>query len=156
MVCSRKEELYVTRSNGMNRTCFLSMLLAAALTAACAGDANHTQNANQSATPAGGAVGTSGDATRGVPSGDRDFIREIASANMAEMEMAKLALQRGSDGSVKKFAQMMVADHTRAGEKLNALASQHDVVAAGGDAQKNPTEAIADKHGPDFDREYAD
>jgi putative membrane protein len=141
----------------MKRTCFLSMLLAAALTTACAGDADHNQAANQPATPAGAAVGTSGDAARDVSNADRDFVREITSANMAEMQMAKLALQRASGSNVKKFAQMMVTDHTKAGEKLNALASQHNLaMRGGGEAEKNPAEAFGEKRGADFDREYAD
>jgi putative membrane protein len=140
----------------MKQTCFMSMLLAAALTAACAGDTDHNQAANQSANPAG-AAGTSGDAARDVSNGDRDFVREMTSANMAEMQMAKLALQQASDSNVKKFAQMMVTDHTQAGEKLNVLASQHNLsVGAGGDAEKNPAEMFANKRGADFDREYAD
>jgi putative membrane protein len=142
----------------MKQTCFLSTLLAAALTTACGGDTSHNQPANQPATPAGGAaVGTSGDAARDVSNADQNFVREITSANMAEMQMAKLALQRASAGNVKKFAQMMVTDHTKAGEKLNALASQHKLsVRAGDDAEKNPGDTFADKRGADFDREYAD
>jgi putative membrane protein len=141
----------------MKRTCFLSMLLAAALTAACGGGADHNQTASQPANTAGGAVGTAGNADRSVPDGDRDFVREINAANTAEIDMAKLALQRGSDRNVKKFAQMMVTDHTQAGNKLNALASQHNLAAgAASDASKNPTEGLADKKGRDFDREYAD
>src|SRR5687768_4185428 len=109
----------------MKRTCFLSMLLTAALTAACTGDADRA--ANQSTPTGGTATGTSGDATQGVSNADRDFVREITEANMAEIQMAKLALERASDTNVKKFAQMMVTDHTQAGEKLNAVASQHNL-----------------------------
>jgi putative membrane protein len=139
----------------MKRTYFfLSILLAAVLTMACAGDADHNRAANEPATPAGG---TSGDAARDVSNADRDFVREITSANMAEMQMANLALQRAADGDVKKFAQMMVTDHTQAGEKLNALASQHNLaMRAAGDGEKNPAEGFADKRGAEFDREYAD
>ena len=141
----------------MKRTCFLSMLLAAALTTACSGDADHNRAANQPATPAGGAAGgTSAGGAREVSNADRDFVREIASANMAEMQMAELALQRASDNNVKKFAQMMVRDHTQAGEKLKPIASQHNLALGGpGDAEKNPAEAFAEKRGADFDREYA-
>jgi len=140
----------------MKRTCFASMLLAAALTTACGRDADHSQAANQPAVPAGGAVGTSGDTARDVSNADRDFVREVTSANTAEMEMAKLALQRASDSNVKKFAQMMVTDHTQAGEKLNTLASQHSLaMPAPRGAEKDPAEAFADKRGTDFDRAYA-
>jgi len=92
-----------------------------------------------------------------VPSADRDFVREIASANMAEMQMGKLALDHASDANVKAFAQMMVRDHTQAGEKLTAVASQHNLaIDTAGDAAKNPAEAFAEKRGADFDREYAE
>jgi putative membrane protein len=137
----------------MKQTCLLSMLLAAALTAACAGDTDHNQAPNQSAN----STGASGEPAREVSTGDTDFVREMTSANMAEMQMAKLALQQASDSNVKKFAQMMVTDHTQAGEKLNALASQHNLtMSAPGDAEKNPAGMFADKRGADFDREYAD
>src|SRR5688500_1271549 len=111
------------RRNKMKQSCFLSMMLAAALTTAGAGDAERKQATHQPATPGGGAaVGTSGDAARDVSNADRDFVRDITSANTAELQMAKLALQRASDGNVKKFAQMMATDHAQAGDKLNAVA----------------------------------
>jgi putative membrane protein len=142
----------------MKRTCFLSTLLAAALTTACSGGTDHNRPANQPATPAAGAAaGTSADPKRDVSNADRDFVGEIASANMAEIRMAELALQRASNNNVKKFAQMMVTDHTQAGEKLIALASQHNLtMPAAGEGEKSPAEAFADKRGADFDREYAD
>ena len=142
----------------MKRTCFLPMLLTATLTVACARDGEQNRTADQPAAPtSGAAVGTAGDAGRDVSNADRDFVRDITAANMAEMQMAKLALERASDSNVKKFAQMMVTDHTQAGEKLKAVASQHNLaMASGGDAEKNPAEAIANKSGADFEREYAD
>jgi putative membrane protein len=134
----------------MKGTCLLSVLLATALTTACAREADR----NESTTPAGGAAATP---TRDVSDADRDFVRDITTANIAEMEMAKLALERAADSNVKKFAQMMVTDHTQAREKLNGLASQHNLaMPAAGDAEKNPAEAFADKRGADFDREYAE
>jgi len=140
----------------MNRTGLVSMLLATALTAACGGG-EHNQAANQSAPPAGGgAPGQSRDAGREVANADRDFVREITAANAAEMQMAKLALDRASDATVKEFAQMMVRDHTQAGEKLTALASQHNLAAGTSGDEKNPTEAFGDKRGADFDRAYAE
>lgn len=40
-----------------------------------------------------------------------------------EIEMARLALQKSSDESVKQFAQKMIDDHTMAGDELKQLAS---------------------------------
>ena len=142
----------------MKRTCFQSALLAAALAAACGGNADHNQTPSQPATPAGGAAASaSAEAARDASSADREFVREITSANMAEIQMAKLALERGAQNNVKKFAQMMVTDHTQAGDKLNALASKHNLaLGAGDDAEKNAAGALADKRAADFDRQYAD
>jgi len=141
----------------MKRICFMSMLLTATLTVACARDGEKNRTADQPAARTGGAaVGTAGDAGRDVSNADRDFVREITAANMAEIQGAKLALERASDSNVKKFAQMMVTDHTQAGEKLKAVASQHNLVAGNAEAEKNPVEAFANKTGADFEREYAD
>jgi predicted outer membrane protein len=92
-----------------------------------------------------------------VTDADRDFVREITSANLAEIQNGKLALERAEDRNVKEFAQMMVRDHTQAGEKLNALASRQSLaVGTSGDLEKNPAKALADTRGADFDRQYAD
>jgi putative membrane protein len=140
----------------MKRTCFLSITLAAALAVGCGrGDADRAQN-NAAATP--GAVGTSGEArARDVSNADQDFVRDVAIANMAEMEMAKMALQKGTDANVKKFAQMMVDDHSKAGSRLQALASQHriQVPAQVDEKHKDAADKLNQKQAADFDRDYA-
>ena len=139
----------------MKNSAFLSMLLAAALTTACGGG----RQQDQAATGGGSAaVGTSGAAATDVSSGDRDFVQEITASNMAEIELAKLALQQASDSNVKKFAQMMVDDHSKAGTRLQALASQHRIDMAAHSAAANDDHAkeLAGKRGAEFDREYAD
>ena len=42
---------------------------------------------------------------------------------MAEIELGRLAAERGTSAQVKKFGQMMVDDHTKAGDKLMTIAS---------------------------------
>lgn len=50
----------------------------------------------------------------------QEFADKAAQANMAEIETAKLAVQRASNPDVKAFAQMIVDDHMKAGEALTS------------------------------------
>lgn len=54
---------------------------------------------------------------------DQKFMVMAARGGMMEIEMARLALQKSSDESVKQFAQKMIDDHTMAGDELKQLAS---------------------------------
>ncbi|MGH8517167.1 MAG: DUF4142 domain-containing protein [Panacagrimonas sp.] len=58
----------------------------------------------------------------------KDFYDSAASANMLEIEASKLAETKSSDAQVKRYAKMMVKDHTQAGQKLGKLATTKKVV----------------------------
>jgi putative membrane protein len=86
-----------------------------------------------------------------------DFFESAASANMFEIEASKVALERSQDPSVKKYAEMMIKDHTEAGTKLSALATSKKVTL--------PTQLLKrhqmmldglkeEKAGKEFDDEY--
>jgi putative membrane protein len=66
---------------------------------------------------------------------DKDFMTEAAAGGMAEVELGKLASTKAQNADVKKFAQMMVADHTKANTELKTL--------AGGKGATLPTELDA-------------
>ncbi len=53
--------------------------------------------------------------------GDPDFIHALALANNGEIDEAKYMVSHASSPTVKAFAQKMLADHTAAGKKLQAL-----------------------------------
>jgi predicted outer membrane protein len=53
---------------------------------------------------------------------DAPFIIRAAHASMAEVELGKLALEKAGSEEVKKFAQRMVDDHTKANDELKTLA----------------------------------
>jgi putative membrane protein len=140
----------------MKRVGFLSMVLAAAVTAGCGGN-DHDQATTAEKTPA--AVGTSGESRdTNVRAADREFVRDVAIANMAEMDMARMALQRASDANVKKFAQMMVDDHSKAGSRLQAVAMQHhmEMPVQVDEKHKDAAEKLGKLKAGEFDREYAD
>ena len=58
------------------------------------------------------------------PFDDGEFVKTAASAGMHEVEISKLATTKAGDAEVKKFAQKMVDDHTKANEELKAAAKE--------------------------------
>lgn len=57
----------------------------------------------------------------------RNFVEEASAKGIAEIETAKLALEKGTTDDVKEFAQTMVEDHTAANKELTALAQQKEL-----------------------------
>jgi putative membrane protein len=49
-----------------------------------------------------------------------DFASKVAVANKFEIDTSQLALKYGKGTDVKKFAQQMIDDHTKAGEEFKA------------------------------------
>lgn len=48
-------------------------------------------------------------------------------SNLAEIQTSRLALQKSSNAQVRAFAQMMITEHTRAQNELNAIAAMKGV-----------------------------
>lgn len=55
---------------------------------------------------------------------DNAFILKAANSNMFEIESSKIAVERAKDPEVKKFAQQMIKDHTKAGSELKSVAGK--------------------------------
>ena len=87
-----------------------------------------------------------------------DFWAAAASGGMAEVELGKLASTKAQNAEVKKFAQMMIADHTKTNEELKALASQKNVALPGGLDSKHQftMQSLQGLSGEEFDRAYVD
>jgi putative membrane protein len=56
----------------------------------------------------------------GIAPKTEDFIKEAATSDMFEIEAAKLAQQKG-DADEKKFAEQMIADHTKTSSELKGM-----------------------------------
>ncbi len=56
----------------------------------------------------------------------QNFIKNASVCNEFEIESSKLALQKSSSADIKRFAQIMVDDHSKAAVKLDALLKQSD------------------------------
>jgi putative membrane protein len=144
------------RRTEMKRYGFLSIALAAAVTLGCNSNARHDASATNP--PAGGAVGTAGSGESTVSNGDKDFVKDLAIANTAEIELGRLAVERGANPEVKKFGQMMIDDHTKANDDLTSVASQHSIPVVNelDDQHRDLRDKLSKLQGMDFDREYID
>src|SRR4028119_1355483 len=72
--------------------------------------------------PAGGQT-----SPNSLSSKDRTFVMQAGQLSMMEVELGRLAVQRGSSPAVKQYGQEMVEDHTRANQELMQLAMQKQV-----------------------------
>jgi putative membrane protein len=126
----------------------IGLLLLAAIIAT----AQPGQNSNQSGGQA--AIATQAMA---LNSADRRFVTEAAMGGMAEVELGRLAAERGASDTVKQFGQRMVDDHSSANSELMQLASGKGVqLPAALDAKHRAMVAKMSRlSGAAFDRAYA-
>lgn len=67
------------------------------------------------------------DDTNEAKEDDSEFLVAAAETDMTEIEIGKLALTRSTDKNVKDFANMLIADHTKAAEALKPFATKLNV-----------------------------
>lgn len=92
----------------------------------------------------------------GLAKADQKMLTDLAMANMAEIETAKLALQKTQSDRVKSFAQQMVDDHTKGLEEVRKVAAARSVTLPTElDAKHKAMAAKLEKlSGDKFDRSY--
>lgn len=101
--------------------------------------------------PAAGNPATS--ATPALAKADRDFIDGAGHGGAAEIELSKLA-QKSANPDVRRFADRMIADHTKIGQRLTAIAGAEAPPTLDVEHQKL-REKLANEHDGTFDRDYA-
>jgi putative membrane protein len=128
----------------------LALACAGALMAGCNGNrtSNTTATTNES--------GTTGTAGNGVSSSDRNWVNDQLADGMAEVELAKVAKDHAANADVKQFAQMMIDDHTAAGDQLKQIATTYAIPqdAKIDDKHKDLMDKLSKLNGADFDKEY--
>ncbi|WP_133257049.1 DUF4142 domain-containing protein [Hymenobacter edaphi] len=99
---------------------------------------------------------TTADALRGFS--DAEFLLTVASSNEMEVQLGTLAAQQGSTDAVKQFGQMMVDQHTAAGQELSAVNAQLDVKPSVAimPMHQQLIDRLKDKAGRAFDERYLD
>ena len=125
---------------------FKRLLCAAAVGALCGGLAARAQTSTAPATTGQGttqsqsqatgqgstgqgstASGTGATSKAALSRADRQIVMNMALANMAEIENAKLAQTKGQSAEVKSYAQQIIDDHSKALEEVQQLAQAKGV-----------------------------
>jgi putative membrane protein len=132
----------------------MMMALAALSFQACTGSKDSPETADS--------VNAERDSSNAVEAGmasdesDAKFAVDAANGGMAEVALSKLAQGKAATAKVKEFANMMVADHSKANDELMALASTKNITlpsAVGTDNQAKMDE-LAKKSGSEFEKGY--
>jgi putative membrane protein len=133
-------------------TLALAAVVACGLLAVASAARGVSQNANSSSTQNSNSNGS----MSGLSSQDRKFMMTAAEGGMAEVEMARTAVERAGSDAVKQYARQMIEDHTKANEELMSLAAAKGVtLPTGPDAKHRALMARMSKmSGHDFDMMY--
>lgn len=127
----------------------LVVVCAAGLMADC-----NSRTSNTIAT--GNEAGTTGTAGAGVSTSDKNFVNHMMADGSAELDLARLAQDHAASPEVKQFAQMMIDDHTKAGDQLKQIATTNAIPMETkvDDKHKDLMDKLTKLRGADFDKEY--
>lgn len=89
---------------------------------------------------------------------DKSFIKKAAQDNLAEVAMARVAVNKASSPDVKNFANQMIQDHSSANQKLAEVAKNESITIPSdmGKSNQKEVDKLSKKSGSDFDRAYMD
>ena len=93
-----------------------------------------------------------------ITSGEERFMKEAASAGLMEVELGKVAAEKGSHQRVKEFGKRMQTDHSKANTQLKKIASSKgvDLPTEPSGEHKSTMDKLTKLSGAEFDREYMD
>lgn len=89
---------------------------------------------------------------------DSKFVVKALEDGMLEVELGKVAAQKGMMSDVKKFGSMMADHHTKIGDELKTAAASKNITTptALGDDERMKVTKLSEKSGRDFDEAYID
>ncbi len=137
----------------MKKLSVITMIaLAACMFQACSGNKDSTETADS--------INSERDSTYAVAVDESDakFAVDAANGGMAEVALGKLAQSKATNAKVKEFADMMVADHSKANDELMALAQLKNITLPGtvSEEKQSTMDDLTKKAGSDFDKAYVE
>jgi putative membrane protein len=122
------------------------VLSAALLLTGCQNATRDTANTTVSGAPAARTIGA-----------DSAFLREVTLANKTEVQLSEIALRQSNNPDVRRFAQMMLNDHTKAQNEVMKMAQSAGVSLPDRlDAEhQKKLDKLTGLSGDAFDREFA-
>lgn len=144
----------------MRSTAIAAMLGASVLALACNRASTDDAAAGNQTYADGTSVGTAGSSdtvSHGSDGDARQFAIQMSKHNAAEVELGKLAQQKGMHADVRQFGAMMVRDHTAKLEQLKQAVALHSVELNMElpDESEELMQKLQGLSGAEFDREYA-
>ena len=86
---------------------------------------------------------------------DQQFMNDMITAGMTEVEVSEMAVQKTATRAVREFADLMIRDHRRANHELQRAAAQLDTgIAPHLDEVQQAREQLTHVSGDAFDRAY--
>jgi putative membrane protein len=94
---------------------------------------------------------------QGKNTGDQKFLKDAIEGNLAEIEMGKLAQQKGTSDGVRQFGKQLEQDHTAANQKATSLASEIGMTppTEPNKKQKAMYDKLSKLSGDKFDKQFA-
>jgi putative membrane protein len=136
----------------MTRTHFAALVLSVAATVPLAAQSSAGSKTMQSAPSPKMTKMTTTSAK-----GDAAFVTTAATAGMKEVDVAKIAETKASSADVKRFAQQLDTDHSKANEELKGLAQTKSIPLPTGDtAYKAAVTKLNNTPASQFDKAYVD
>jgi putative membrane protein len=136
----------------LSMACMLAMLagMSIAQDQTAGGNSNSGQGSNMNSNRGGSAGQASSSA-------DTKFAMMAAMDGMTEVELGRLAVQKGMSDAVKQFGQRMIDDHTNANQQLMQLASTKGITLPTTLDAKHAAmvQKFQSLNGAEFDRQYA-
>jgi putative membrane protein len=87
---------------------------------------------------------------------EKTFIKKAADGGMTEVELGRLAAEKGGSDEVKDFGNQMVKDHSKINDDLKEVATKMNVTMPSGVSAKHHAaiEKMAGMSGANFDKAY--
>ncbi|MEO6316354.1 MAG: DUF4142 domain-containing protein [Chitinophagaceae bacterium] len=119
--------------------------------------ATHAENANDAKIETSKEADSMAVSTIGVGQPDADFAVEAADGGMLEVQLGKMAQDKGVSSDVKALGAMMVKDHSAANAELMAVAKEKNITlpAVLSDKNQKTVASLTEKTGTEFDKAYS-
>lgn len=97
-----------------------------------------------------------GAAAQSLNKGDEHLLNDLAQANLAEVEMARIALEKSQNEQVRSFAQQMIDDHSKGLDAVRKVAQDKglSLPSEPDSKQKALAQRLQGLSGEQFDRQY--
>ncbi|XWW45999.1 DUF4142 domain-containing protein [Fibrella sp. USSR17] len=138
----------------MKKTSMLVMLAISCLTfQACNSEKKTTNDSVENAENANENKEEQG---TGAEDDDSEFAVKAASGGLLEVELGKIAQEKGQSAEVKKFGVQMVTDHEKANAELKALAALKNITlpTTPGEEHQKDIDDMRKLSGAEFDKKY--